>query len=758
MNINDIITESHHACPHCGGPLVEYSDLMEKKDACYYKVKAGAKVWPSAYASGRLVQCRKKGAANWGNKSEGVAEGSLNELSSGLLQRAAQLAKNKRNQAMEPELHNALGGGYMNPLAKHYDNVSQKINNRAAQVGKKETIQKIASPAVMRKIGMSGVAEGEYDSRKPFGVRYKVFAGREGRMTTREYWTSSEEKLQRAVDKIQALNNFYEIDGYSYPKESQGVAENKAAGINKMFNNLGDPVYANLQRVALLAMQGRQQESAGRLQSVIKDASPAVQKKITDAVNNIKPVMINGKVADSSTLDKSKAHQDWTLNTFIPWVQSLLGHQDVTEAKTVEFEGVAEGFSNDMSTEDMIVYLRQHHDKNLHQDYLNHLTSTNSKFVLKNIPINSIRTELSGLDRAKVEQYKKMDFNKAPPIVVGSDGNILDGYHRATVAKALGIPAIKAYVGIKSQPGVDEATGDKRFDAMMGQIQREPTIPDSQMPPTDVKDLYQWAVKNNKPYHKIFAEWANREGYKSVAPALQKAGDLDSDALDYWTPDVWKIWYGPDSEMPQGWSKERVPDELRDYLETVFDAYDRIVFDWPTEYRQIGEQGMAEAQLDEKCWDGYQQQGMKNKSGRQVPNCVPVEENTDPEIEEMYEAMNQLAEEIAAKQGVSVDLAWESFEALPDHMLYETAAWRRKEGKSKKGGLNAKGVASYRRENPGSKLQMAVTTKPSKLKPGSKAAKRRKSFCARMGGVKGPMKKPNGKPTRKALALRKWNC
>jgi hypothetical protein len=88
----------------------------------------------------------------------------------------------------------------------------------------------------------------------------------------------------------------------------------------------------------------------------------------------------------------------------------------------------------------------------------------------------------------------------------------------------------------------------------------------------------------------------------------------------------------------------------------------------------------------------------------------------------------------------------------------ETAAWRRKEGKSKTGGLNKKGVASYRRENPGSKLQTAVTTKPSKLKPGSKAAKRRKSFCARMGGVKGPMKKPNGKPTRKALALRKWNC
>lgn len=87
-----------------------------------------------------------------------------------------------------------------------------------------------------------------------------------------------------------------------------------------------------------------------------------------------------------------------------------------------------------------------------------------------------------------------------------------------------------------------------------------------------------------------------------------------------------------------------------------------------------------------------------------------------------------------------------------------TPAWTRSEGKSKSGGLNRKGVASYRRANPGSKLKMAVTTKPSKLDPDSKPAKRRKSFCARMSGVKGPMKKPNGKPTRKAKALRKWNC
>jgi hypothetical protein len=84
--------------------------------------------------------------------------------------------------------------------------------------------------------------------------------------------------------------------------------------------------------------------------------------------------------------------------------------------------------------------------------------------------------------------------------------------------------------------------------------------------------------------------------------------------------------------------------------------------------------------------------------------------------------------------------------------------WNKVNKKDKTDGLSQKAVNAYRRENPGSKLKTAVTTKPSKLKAGSKAAKRRKSFCARMGGNKGPMKKPNGKPTPKALALRRWNC
>ena len=99
-----------------------------------------------------------------------------------------------------------------------------------------------------------------------------------------------------------------------------------------------------------------------------------------------------------------------------------------------------------------------------------------------------------------------------------------------------------------------------------------------------------------------------------------------------------------------------------------------------------------------------------------------------------------------------------------------TAAWTRKEGKSKSGGLNAKGVASYRKANPGSKLKTAVTTKPSKLKTavttkpsklkkGSKDAKRRTSFCARMKGMRKRQKPSNNTgDDRLSKSLRKWNC
>lgn len=157
-----------------------------------------------------------------------------------------------------------------------------------------------------------------------------------------------------------------------------------------------------------------------------------------------------------------------------------------------------------------------------------------------------------------------------------------------------------------------------------------------------------------------------------------------------------------------------------------------------------------------KCWKNYHKQGTKMKGGKRVNNCVP-NESVELTAEEMFDLIESTVEEYATDNGFTSDYLWELYDVISDTELLEYAI-DAKGHKSSTGGLTQKGVDAYRRENPGSKLKTAVTTPPSKLNPDSKAAKRRKSFCARMGGMPGAMKDDNGKPTRKALALRKWNC
>ena len=202
--------------------------------------------------------------------------------------------------------------------------------------------------------------------------------------------------------------------------------------------------------------------------------------------------------------------------------------------------------------------------------------------------------------------------------------------------------------------------------------------------------------------------------------------------------------------------------------------------DAAADYLDSGEHDVH-GSMNEACWKGYKQVGMKKKGKKMVPNCVAVKEGISFDVGKPSRGAGALTPDAAAQLGPkAVDLQKKKAAAvsLPstvggvkladsydpeiksftEFMSEASSAWQRKEGKNPEGGLNAKGVASYRKENPGSKLQTAVTTKPSKLKPGSKDAKRRKSFCARMGGNPGPMKDEKGRPTRKALSLRKWNC
>jgi len=167
-------------------------------------------------------------------------------------------------------------------------------------------------------------------------------------------------------------------------------------------------------------------------------------------------------------------------------------------------------------------------------------------------------------------------------------------------------------------------------------------------------------------------------------------------------------------------------------------------------YRKMFGEEMDE-ELYEACWDTHKQVGMKKKGNRMVPDCVPKNE----EVEAQFDLIEEMVSDIAQQHNLDPELVWEKFEDVSDSELFE-AAVDAKGHKSSTGGLTQKGRDAYNAK--GGNLQAPVTTPPSKLKAGSKAANRRKSFCARMGGMEGAMKKPNGEPTRKALALRKWNC
>ena len=168
--------------------------------------------------------------------------------------------------------------------------------------------------------------------------------------------------------------------------------------------------------------------------------------------------------------------------------------------------------------------------------------------------------------------------------------------------------------------------------------------------------------------------------------------------------------------------------------------------------------------LDPKCWKGKHKEGTKIKGGVRVNNCVP---NESQELDEEFDLIESIINQIAEHNQVDVEVIWEDLESLTEDELYAFAVtsqlnedWQKVNKKDRTDGMSSKAVKAYRREHPGSKLKTAVTTKPSKLKKGSKASKRRKSYCSRS---RGQMKMHNiscAKTPDKAIckARRRWNC
>ena len=152
---------------------------------------------------------------------------------------------------------------------------------------------------------------------------------------------------------------------------------------------------------------------------------------------------------------------------------------------------------------------------------------------------------------------------------------------------------------------------------------------------------------------------------------------------------------------------------------------------------------------------------IKRKGGEQG-----VAEHT--ELAEEFDLIESIVEMIAEHNGVDADVVWADLESLTEDELYVFAVtsdplmedWQKANKRDKTDGMSQKAVNAYRRENPGSKLKTAVTTKPSKLKKGGKASKRRKSYCSRSRGQMKMHSISCAKTPDKAIckARRRWNC
>jgi len=177
------------------------------------------------------------------------------------------------------------------------------------------------------------------------------------------------------------------------------------------------------------------------------------------------------------------------------------------------------------------------------------------------------------------------------------------------------------------------------------------------------------------------------------------------------------------------------------------------------------EQGVAEGYYKDPDGDDESAEDKEDKKDNEKRRRE--EEGVAEDLTEEFDLIESIIEGIAAQNGVDAEVVWADLESLTEDELYAFAVtsqlnedWQKANKRDRTDGMSQKAVNAYRRENPGSKLKTAVTTKPSKLKKGGKASKRRKSYCSRSRGQMKMHSISCAKTPDKAIckARRRWNC
>jgi hypothetical protein len=421
-----------------------------------------------------------------------------------------------------------------------------------------------------------------------------------------------------------------------------------------------------------------------------------------------------------------------------------------------------------------------------------------------------------------------------------------------------GLPAKVWLIGGKQ--GMNEATGDERFDNIMSRIRQEPTIPMYQSIKDEITEAFDYPYKlkwEKSSYGEVdasatlddgndlnifFNQDENQDGElvwnvefdRNYSQAVTGEGDAQRvfatvlSAIQIFIKKYkpLKLAFGASKQVDRGQnsqSRARLYDSLvqryaRAWGYRVFraDTGNLVVYEFSRiqKPKAVGEdynnrfakQGVAEGtklvadgsvinayyngihignifasntkdtpyKAYSKHWDMSRLFKSKKAAAEwlaQTHQTAIKEEVHNPDmtedLTEEFDLIESIVDRIAEQNGVDAEAVWEDLESLTEDELYAFAVtsqlnedWQKANKQDRTAGMSQKAVNAYRREHPGSKLKTAVTTKPSKLKRGSKASKRRKSYCSRS---RGQMKMHNiscAKTPDKAIckARRRWNC
>jgi len=561
--LKDKVDESK--CPKCGGEIVHESQLNEKKDACYYKVKSRYKVWPSAYASGALVKCRKS-HGKWGSKKK------TNESSF----ESDHLWKISYTDGNDPTVKTAYTKTNFDEFPKEYEaNWEKSYPNRK--------IVKVEYA-------------GEQTPRYPSDYEYNKFTGRYERPTgifkenEKQVNEISKETVKRYIPK-NIEDQLLSATGASYSSGKKGDPYNKAGETHKD------------------KMRQRGIERA------LKKLSTTNEAANSDQITKL-------KAAQQKALYAAKAikQQEYELMSILAEINDIAKSVGVDlDYHLTDVKDAVRGLENTFYTaahepfQDMIDYLESGDSSSLHESkemvdgirnaIINRILHAHDDLLAKYGPVkvgqavDDIAAEYGGNDLQEIGSSDVTAFTKAvvDRLARGEYNHLSEGPSIFSSSDAG-----EAQRKIKVRPAGLSESDD--FKKIVVDISKDGTVFLNQENLSSNGEA--WKEFNIKQTGIV----RNANQIRALLKKLPKFKMNDTVANKYGL-------YDPVVSF--------TPKDLAKLSEAP--GPETLAHNEKTEKQNLKAFGLAEDELDENCWKGYHKEGNKKMFGKTVPNCVKNE-------------------------------------------------------------------------------------------------------------------------------------